>query len=396
MRSLSIFFLQCTHDHSARIRINRLTAVCQVCNWEGNFGEYQQHIYCECDQKCSRVYPFRSLASPLYSPTLSPGNGPENTQLCNFCNILIPCHEIESHRQLCPLRGTSCPFKDHGCPEEGCFVALSDLEQHMKENEDRHFTIITAFIQHLTDTETALSAAKNALEFPWTPSHRAALRNTIDGLLIVRWVKNKVLATMRENLKSKNDEIISLRIRVTNLEKKIQLLSAKIKEREFQLSLIESRISDGTMIWKIPQFSQRKADAENGRSTSLFSLPFYSGRYGYKMCLRLYIMGDGIGKGTHLSLFFVVMRGEFDNILQWPFTHKVTFKLINQAGGSDIVDTFQPDPSNSSFRKPKSDMNIASGCPQFVTHTELERGGFIVDDTIFLKCTIDITTIRHP
>ena len=32
--------------------------------------------------------------------------------------------------------------------------------------------------------------------------------------------------------------------------------------------------------------------------------------------------GDGIGKGTHLSLFFVVMHGEFDNILQWPFTHK--------------------------------------------------------------------------
>ena len=75
-------------------------------------------------------------------------------------------------------------------------------------------------------------------------------------------------------------------------------------------------------------------------------------------CLHLYIMGDGIGKGTHLSLFFVVMRGEFDNILQWPFTHKVTFKLINQAGGRDIVDTFQPDPMSSSFRKPKSDMNV--------------------------------------
>ena len=242
----------------------------------------------------------------------------------------------------------------------------------------------------------ALSAAKNALEFPWTPLHRAALCNTIDGLLIVKWVKNQVLATMRENLTPENDEIISLRIRVTNLEKTIQLQSAKIKEQDLQLSLIESRSSDGTMIWKIPQFSQRKADAENGRSTSLFSLPFYSGRYGYKMCLCLYIMGDGIGKGTHLSLFFVVMRGEFDNILQWPFTHKVTFKLINQAGGRNIVDTFQPDPSNSSFRKPKSDMNIASGCPQFVTHTELERGGFIVDDTIFIKCTIDITTIRHP
>ena len=107
-------------------------------------------------------------------------------------------------------------------------------------------------------------------------------------------------------------------------------------------------------------------------------------------------MGDGIGKGTHLSLFFVVMQGEFDNILQWPFTHKVTFKLINQSGGRDIVDTFQPDPMSSSFRKPKSDMNIASGCPRFVSHTELERGGFIVDDTIFIKCMIDTSRICHP
>ena len=118
------------------------------------------------------------------------------------------------------------------------------------------------------------------------------------------------------------------------------------------------------------------------------------------------------------------MRGEFDNILQWPFTHKVTFKLINQAGGRDIVDTFQPDPMSSFFRKPKSemnipsgcprfvshtelemsssfkklesDMNIASGCPQFVSHTELERGTFVMDDTIFIKCVVDTSTIQHP
>ena len=50
----------------------------------------------------------------------------------------------------------------------------------MRENEDRHFTIITGFIQHLTNTEMALSAAKDALGFPWTTSHRAALCNTID------------------------------------------------------------------------------------------------------------------------------------------------------------------------------------------------------------------------
>ena len=150
------------------------------------------------------------------------------------------------------------------------------------------------------------------------------------------------------------------------------------------------------MVWKIPQFSQRMEDARTGKYTSIFSLPFYSSHYGYKMCLRLYILGDGIGKGTHMSLFFVVMKGEFDNILQWPFTHKVTFKLINQCGGRDIIDIFQPDPLSSSFQKPKSDMNVASGSPRFVSLNELMQGGFIVEDTVFIKVKVDVTTMKHP
>ena len=209
-------------------------------------------------------------------------------------------------------------------------------------------------------------------------------------------MKKELMRSFRSELREREEEITGLKTQVTKLEKTLRSKNAELEDRDFRLSLIENSNHDGTMIWKIPQFSQRRADAENGKYTSIFSLPFYTGRYGYKMCLRLYIMGDGIGKGTHLSLFFVVMRGEFDNILQWPFTHKVTFKLINQAGGRDIVDTFQPDPMSTSFRKPKSDMNIASGCPRFVSHTELERGGFIVDNTIFVKCSIDTSTVHHP
>ena len=41
------------------------------------------------------------------------------------------------------------------------------------------------------------------------------------------------------------------------------------------------------------------------------------------MCLRLYLNGDGTGRGTHLSLFFVVMRGKCDALLKWPFSQKV-------------------------------------------------------------------------
>ena len=168
------------------------------------------------------------------------------------------------------------------------------------------------------------------------------------------------------------------------------LSSRMIVDRHvFRLASVESMNNSGCLIWKIAQYSQHKLI-----STEVVSLPFYSGRYGYKMCLRLYIMGDDIGKGTHLSLFFVVMCGEFDNILQWPFTHKVTFKLINQAGGEDIIETFKPN-----IVKPTcgSDINSAYGCPCFVSHSALEQGGFIDnDDAMFIKCIVDTSTIQHP
>ena len=201
---------------------------------------------------------------------------------------------------------------------------------------------------------------------------------------------------LKSQLRTKDSHITSLLQKVAQLEKQVQASSSQSEDRDFRLSLIENINYDGTMIWKIPQFSQRMEDARSGKYTSIFSLPFYSGRYGYKMCLRLYILGDGIGKNTHMSLFFVVMKGEFDAILQWPFTHKVSFRLINQHHGRDIVDVFQPDPLSSSFQRPKTDMNVASGCPRFISLAELNQGGFIEDNTIFIKVKVDVSTIKHP
>ena len=200
---------------------------------------------------------------------------------------------------------------------------------------------------------------------------------------------------LQADMYTKDSQIASLKQQVAKLEKAVQSKSTKNEDSDFRLSLIENANYDGSMIWKIPQFSQRMEDARSGKYTSIFSLPFYSSRYGYKMCLRLYILGDGIGKSTHMSLFFVVMKGEFDAILQWPFTHKVSLRLINQHHGRDVVDVFQPDPMSSSFQRPKTDMNVASGCPRFISLAELNQGGFIAEDTIFIKVKVDTSTISH-
>ena len=41
---------------------------------------------------------------------------------------------------------------------------------------------------------------------------------------------------------------------------------------------------------------RRKRNADNGSALSLYSQPFYTSKYGYKMCCRVYLNGDGLGK----------------------------------------------------------------------------------------------------
>ena len=60
-----------------------------------------------------------------------------------------------------------------------------------------------------------------------------------------------------------------------------------------------------------------------------YSLPFYSSAEGYKLNLCVYANGDGPGKGTHLSLFVYLLKGEYDDQLQWPINAIITTQLLN-------------------------------------------------------------------
>lgn len=65
---------------------------------------------------------------------------------------------------------------------------------------------------------------------------------------------------------------------------------------------------------------------------------------------------------------------------------QVTLMLMDQGPSrKHLGDAFKPDPNSSSFRRPAAEMNIASGCPLFVSQSILETGSYIKDDTIFIK-----------
>ena len=194
---------------------------------------------------------------------------------------------------------------------------------------------------------------------------------------------------LEEKVEMKDKEIAQLQRKVTDQEERMKKLEKTQEDFGFRLMLEESHSYNGELIWRIPNFKQRQEDAKSHKFSSIYSLPFYTSRYGYKMCLRLYPYGDGSGKGTHLSLFIVIMRGEYDDILEWPYRHKVTFQLLNLKGGKDIIDAFRADPESSSFKKPVSDMNVATGCPRFAQLDTLQSQGFIANDTVYIRAKVE-------
>ena len=207
-------------------------------------------------------------------------------------------------------------------------------------------------------------------------------------------------ATRRLENSEREGELVEYRVR--HMSESIIAIQGLVTEHGSQLDdirlrqdIMEVRTTDGVLVWKIPDVRRRYREAVERKTISLYSPPFYTSQHGYKVGIRLYLNGDGVGKGTHVSLFFFIMRSEHDNLLNWPFKQAVRFTLLHQKNpSSNISDAFVPDPSNSSYQKPKSDMNVASGFPKFARQSVLQDEGFTQDNVIFVKCQVDLSGLR--
>jgi len=87
-------------------------------------------------------------------------------------------------------------------------------------------------------------------------------------------------------------------------------------------------------IWVIENVS-KKIDS----SESLFSPEFYTKIGGYKMQIRAVLNGLEGGTGTHMSLYYCLVKGAFDESLEFPYPENVKLSLIGGAPKSKFADT---------------------------------------------------------
>lgn len=132
--------------------------------------------------------------------------------------------------------------------------------------------------------------------------------------------------------------------------------------------------------------------AQSGEGIFIDSHPFYSSQTGYKMCLRLFFNGNKTARGRFISLQFILMRGEFDAILLFPFCFFMVISLLDQTNGQNhIVNKFQPDVLSRNCQRPQSDVNVIHEILEFASLERLrkENNPYIRENTMFIKTIID-------
>ncbi|NXG86928.1 TRAF2 factor, partial [Stercorarius parasiticus] len=411
-------------DAAINKEISELKVHCVTlgCSWSGimkNFEEHQslcEYALIPCHTGCGHMVMRKKLADHLENGCVN------NVTMCQKCKrslssseyqllglwptclqvnkrilfnwyliIFFPFFFFQQNCSTPLISKDGCRFAEAGCSFRG---SKEKMKEHEKTAVGAHMLLL---LQHIKQLKASLcTAAKSANGF--IPRSDLNLENKLH-------VFENIVAVLNKEVETSNLEITAFRRQseldqniIRGLELKIAELHRCLTQKDAGLSSLhktllfsEQASYDGVFLWKITDVGRKLQDSVTGRAVSLYSPAFYTAKYGYKVCLRVYLNGDGTGKGTHVSLFFVVMKGDYDALLPWPFRHKVTFMLLDQNNREHIIDAFRPDLTSASFQRPVNDMNVASGCPMFLPLSKLQspKYAYVKEDTLFLKCIIE-------
>jgi len=187
-----------------------------------------------------------------------------------------------------------------------------------------------------------------------------------------------------------------------NISLHLQMMVAHNKRQAEMISALQARIEeatsskDGTLLWRISNFSQKLLESKQREGLELVSRPFFSSSTGYKLQASLFLNGNGGGENTHLSLYIKLLPGEYDCILKWPFKHTISFTLLDQnmdrAAAVNVMESFIPDQNWPNFSRPSTHNDqdqLGFGFPKFVHQDILSKRGYVKDDTLFIKIRAD-------
>ena len=322
-----------------------------------------------CNDKEFTLFPNKGLQQSLYDFRVYCMNKSEG---CEWTGEL---RELDNHLNSDPpadkyLEG--CPFMPINCPScTNCKLLRKDVKDHLCDNINGFVRCIVSTKQENTQLKVQmdnnegekrhLEQCVGELEEKVGEHNRKINMLELKNEDLEKEVKerNERLSSIEGDNQYLQQEVTELQAKVkelneknkqqvTELQAKVKELNEKNKEFEMKIRQLENmRISfrpPPDQTFSVTGTYRPKAEftmtdfEEYQKDDDMWVSPyFYTHPNGYKMCLCVFAYGFGPSHGTHLSVCVLLMPGEFDDNLKWPFCGVVCIKLMNQEEDRDHV-----------------------------------------------------------
>ena len=133
-------------------------------------------------------------------------------------------------------------------------------------------------------------------------------------------------SAMREHLDLACVKLNNTQVQLRNTQETTRKLEEKFEALQRQLAKKVDTDKEGgnkRFIWKVNL--DRLPRGRGNIFVNKESNAFYTGCYGYKLKVTLFLDYRGT-----FAIGVVLMKGEYDDILPWPFSKKITVTLIDQ------------------------------------------------------------------
>ena len=333
----------------------------------------------------------------------------------NHCTVYaIERENMEEHlRQECPLQRVSCEFSLAGCEVE---LPREDLAGHLESSQVEHMSMLAALNLRLSDdlAEKDEQIAKVAKDFSnqLTESKQEIelLRKENTSLKQELSELKSSIATLIAMFSKDIDEVKESQARQEGslkhcsemLQQKIEAVDTKCLTVRNDLSQqclsIQSYIGLFPIEFVVSNFEHlRQSDAD------WHSPPFYSHLEGYRLCLVVTPNGIFSAEGSYISVYACLLKGEFDDRLNWPFRGAITIQLLNQLSDRIPATGMLRFTDNTPSRYTCRVLNAVKaekgwGLLKFIRHEELGHNSvknrqFLKDDCLRFRITkVDL----HP
>ena len=165
-----------------------------------------------------------------------------------------------------------------------------------------------------------------------------------------------------------------------------------------------------TIIWKIPSVKFVFDSAKKARpssdpliepATNFRSPIFRTHPHGYNFFIKLYPYGIGPATGNCASILFTLFPGDYDNLLQWPFSKLIQIRIQDQLDPmNNWMKTIPPD-QDPAYREPTMSSKTGAATVlinNFIPHSKLfsETEGFLIDGASFIEIKFPDPSVLKP